>query len=94
MHLDLVPIFSAKNQYLPSCGSYRLPCNIWVMRQRVVMSGQVHLSWASERPNVVLLPVAKLVEDIRAAEGFSIGEHRWPRGRSPEGPGGFCGFLC
>lgn len=37
-------------------------------------------AWATERPNVIVLPFAGLVERMRSDEGFRIGGRAWPPG--------------
>ncbi|MCP3902615.1 MAG: hypothetical protein GY715_03180 [Planctomycetes bacterium] len=37
-------------------------------------------SWAASRPNVVVLPLADLLERMRSDHAFTVGGHRWPEG--------------
>ena len=37
-------------------------------------------AWAAERENVIVLPLAKLVDDMRRLRPFQIGERRWEPG--------------
>lgn len=46
---------------------------------REILNARVR-EWAAERPNVIVLPFAQLVESMRANEGFMAGDRSWPAG--------------